>query len=144
MLLSAMFMLAGCGGGKDFGPTGTVSGQVLFEGKPLAAMHAVVFMNLTSGYACKGDTDAAGNYKLDSWNNGALPVGDYSVAVRLPLPEVDPETIDPEELMNNPRLAAKMRQIEFSYPHKYSQIALSGLKFTVAEGENTYQIDLKK
>ncbi len=143
-MVFVLALFAGCGEGKEYGPTGTVSGTVLFEGKPLAPNHAVVFMNLRSGYACKGDTDAAGNYQLDSWNNGELPIGKYSVTVRLPLPEIDPETIDPEELMNNPRLLAKMKQVGYSYPRKYSQIATSGLKFTVAEGENSYPIELKK
>jgi len=133
-------VISGCSGGPDYGPTGTVSGTLLYKGQPLTPGTAVVFKNLTIGHACMGVTSAEGAYTLDSWNNGNLPVGRYEVMIQPPVP-VDPETLDPEALLNNPKLMESTR-VKYDFPQKYSQLSSSGLSFEVKEGKNEYPIEL--
>jgi hypothetical protein len=87
-----------------------------------------------------GVTSAEGAYTLDSWNNGNLPVGRYEVMIQPPVP-VDPETLDPEALLNNPKLMESTR-VKYDFPQKYSQLSSSGLSFEVKEGKNEYPIEL--
>ena len=124
----------------DYGPTGTVCGTLLYDGKTVAPGTMVVFKNLTTGHACTGETDAQGHYRLDSWNRGELPVGTYSVMIQPPQP-VDPETIDPEVLIDNPQLMESV-ELKFDFPEKYGQIATSGLSFEVKAGTNEFPIEL--
>jgi hypothetical protein len=100
----------------------------------------VIFKNLTTGHSCVGEVDAAGNYTLDSWNDGRLPVGTYSVMIHPP-PAIDPETIDPEVLIENPEMMENMEP-EFDFPKRYSRIATSGLSFEIEQGKNEYSIEL--
>lgn len=129
-----------CARGPDYGPTGTVRGSLQYKGQPLAAGTAVVFKDLTAGYACMGLTGPDGTFRLDSWNQGNLPIGRYDVMIRPPEP-VDPDSLDPEELLNNPKLMESTR-LKYDFPQKYSQLATSGLSFEVKEGENEYPIEL--
>jgi len=133
-------VVSGCSGSHDYGPTGTVSGKLLYKGQPLALGTAVVFKNLTTGYSCMGQTGPGGEYTLDSWNNGNLPVGSYEVMIQPPAP-IDPETIDPQTLIDNPKLMEQTK-VQYDFPRKYSQLSSSGLKFEVKEGKNEYQIEL--
>jgi hypothetical protein len=132
--------IGGCARGPDYGPTGTVRGSLLYKGQPLAPGTAVVFKELTVGYACMGQTSPDGTYQLDSWNQGNLPIGRYEVMIQPPEP-VDPDSIDPDELINNPGLMESTK-VKYDFPRKYSQLATSGLSFEVKEGENEYQIEL--
>jgi len=133
-------VVSGCSSGHDYGPTGTVSGRLLYKGQPLTPGTAVVFKNLTTGHACMGATGQAGDFRLDSWNNGNVPVGKYEVMIQPPA-AVDPETIDPQALIDNPELMESTR-VKFDFPQKYSHLASSGLNFEVKEGPNEYQIEL--
>ena len=133
-------VVSGCSGGYDYGPTGTVSGKLLYKGQPLTPGTAVVLKNLTTGHACMGQTGPAGDFTLNSWNDGNLPVGKYEVMIQPPAP-VDPETIDPQALIDNPKLMEQTK-VKYDFPQKYSQLSSSGLSFEVKEGKNEYQIDL--
>lgn len=130
----------GCSGGNDYGPTGTVSGRLLYKGQPLTPGTAVVFKNLTTGRACMGTTGKEGDFTLNSWNKGNLPIGRYEVMIQPPAP-VDPETIDPQALIDNPKLMESTK-VKFDFPKKYSQVATSGLSFEVKDGKNEYPIEL--
>lgn len=133
-------VVSGCSGGYDYGPTGTVSGKLLYKGQPLRPGTAVVLKNLTTGYACMGQTGPAGEYTLDSWNDGNLPVGKYEVMIQPPAP-IDPETIDPQALIDNPKLMEQTK-VTYDFPQKYSQLSSSGLSFEVKEGKNEYNVEL--
>jgi hypothetical protein len=129
-----------CSRGPDYGPTGTVRGSLQYKGQSLAAGTAVVFRDLTAGYTCMGLTNPDGTFRLDSWNQGNLPIGRYDAMIRPPEP-VDPDTLDPDDLINNPGLMESTR-LKYDFPQKYSQLATSGLSFEVKEGENEYPIEL--
>jgi hypothetical protein len=142
LLVAAVLLGAagGCARGPDYGPTGTVRGTLRYQGQPLAAGTAVVFKELTAGYACMGLTTPDGAYRLDSWNQGNLPIGRYEVMIQPPAP-LDPDSLDPDELINNPELMERT-QVKYDFPRKYSQLATSGLSCDVKEGENEFPIEL--
>jgi len=137
LLLAIPVALVGCGDG--LGPTGTVSGNVTYNGEPLAPEHAVALMNLETGYACQGYTDAEGNYTLDSWNDGELPIGTYSVQISPPLGAVIESATGGEgedEFVD--------RQVgEVTYPRRYTAYGASETSFEVKEGENTFDLDME-
>jgi hypothetical protein len=141
LTLSVLFVLAvaGCQEGVDYGPTGTVSGKLTMEGKPLLAGTQVVFMHPENGYAAFGNTDAAGAYKITSWNDGNLPVGKYQVMVQGPV-GTDPDSVTAEQMLEPQMEGIK----EAEFPFKYRQTSTSGLSYEVKTGENTINIDLTK
>jgi hypothetical protein len=127
---------AGCSGEFDYGPTGTVSGRLTMDGKPLKEGTQVAFMQLEKGYIAFGPTDPDGNFTVSSWNEGQLPVGQYTVMIQ---PPGGVQTKEPtaEEL-----LAGKGKVAATQFPMKYSQTSTSGLKYEVKEGENRFEIDI--
>jgi hypothetical protein len=132
--------LSGCQKGVDYGPTGKVSGKLTMEGKPLSPGTQVVFMHPEKGYAAFGNTDAAGAYKITSWNDGNMPIGPYQVMIQAPAGNDDPESMTPEQMLD-PEIEG-IKEAEF--PFKYRQTSTSGLSFEVKTGENTIDIDLTK
>ena len=132
-----LLVAAGCGGTAevDLGPTGTVSGFAMIDGKPLAPETQIVFLEPAKGYCASGYLDAGGNYKATSWNDGNLPVGTYKVTVQPPPP---PELSAEEALSDH----GEKSNPPAEFPEKYREAATSGLEFTIAEGENTYAIEL--
>jgi hypothetical protein len=140
ILLAALLGLAwGCNQGVDYGPTGTAAGRLTMNGKPLSAGTQVVFMHAEKGYASFGTTDAEGNFKITSWNDGRLPIGKYQVMIQAPAGSAaDPDSATAEEL-----LAPQTGELSSAeFPFKYRQVSTSGLSFEVKEGENSFPIDL--
>jgi hypothetical protein len=135
--------LAGCGGDFDYGPTGTITGRLTLEGKPLPAGSSAVFMEPKAGYLAFGLTDADGNYTVNTWNNGNMPIGTYRVMVHPPAPANDSETASAEELLANPE-KYKARPVKTEIPKKYRETSTSGLSFDIQKGQNKIDIDLKK
>lgn len=135
-----IFMLPGCGGGVDYGPTGRIKGTLTMEGEPLAEGTQVVFMHPEKGYAAFGATDAQGNYEITTWNEGNMPIGTYKVMIQPAV--LAGQTAEPsaEDLLDNPEKFEQMPQGNF--PYKYRQTSSSGLEFAVDEGENVIDIDL--
>ena len=80
------------------------------------------------------------SFTITSWNNGRLPIGKYETTIQ---PALDPNWAEPtaEDLMNNPRA---MVVPVADFPAKYRDPKTSGLAFEVKEGENKFEIDLKK
>lgn len=140
LLIGALALAcSGCTRTADLGPTGTVSGTLSYKGQPLAPGTAVVFMNMTAGHTCMGATDAQGQYTLDSWNDGDLPIGTYDVMIRPPGPEMDSDLADSDVDVSE---AATTEQVVFDFPKKYGAMATSGLQFEVKEGANDIPIEL--
>jgi hypothetical protein len=130
---------AGCQQGVDYGPTGTVSGKLTMEGKPLLPQTQVVFMHAEKGYAAFGNTDSAGSYKIISWNDGNLPIGKYQVMIQAPAGS-DPDSVSAEQMLEPQMDGIK----EAEFPFKYRQTSTSGLSYEVKAGENSIDIDLTK
>ena len=137
-------MLVGCFGSAL--PTGTLSGKVMYNGKPVPAGCLVTFVS-DRGFASQGIVDASGNYKLMMEGEPNIPVAKYSVAVVFP-GIVGPEMTAEDEkkyMAGDPATVAKFtqKQKKSPIPEKYEDNIKSGLSFEIKEGENTYDIDLK-
>lgn len=142
-VLSLVAVVLGCRG-QSFGPTGRVSGKLTMDGKPLPAGHAVSFMQMEKGFLAYGTTDAEGNFQVNSWNNGEMPVGSYDVMIAPPAgtdPAEDPN-LSAEERFEKSATGAAPRQ-KILLPMKYRQTTTSGLKYDIKDGDNHFDIDLK-
>lgn len=156
VFFSCMLVLAlGCGGPGE----GAVSGQVLFDGKPLPGGRLTFRPGDPRQNAVSAEIDERGNFQA------VLPAGEVSIC------------IDNRELEPPPRLIAavppglspefqkalassKVSRIEpptpaaaaqeqpagryVKIPERYYTIEDSQLKFTVAPGEQRQNIELKK
>jgi hypothetical protein len=124
-------MLAGCGGDPvDALPREAVSGQVTFEGKPLAA--GLIQFQPTGQEATAGSAAvAAGRYAIRK-DEGLVP-GKYRVAITTPVAEAGPSPALPGDEKPPPREPI---------PARYN--AKSTLSADVTKGgPNTFDFDLK-
>ena len=135
LLLSA-FLVCGCGGGR-----GTVSGKVVFDGKPLAT-------GMISFHSKVGNKEV---------NNAAIVNGAYSIS-NLPAGETDVtiKSVDPAKAASgsgakaskeggaDARSAPKEGTSNYvPIPQRYGVPDQSGLTLTVTKGEQTFNVDLK-
>ncbi len=134
-------VIAGCNG-HDFGPTGTVAGTLLRDGEPLRSGTVVVFMQVDQGYAGYGETDAQGNFRILSFNDGNMPVGRYQVMLQPVTLGPDPESATPEDLLDRPEMFQAVEATE-EFDFKYRQTSTSGLEFDVEAGENVFRIEIE-
>lgn len=100
----------------------TVAGAVLLDGKPLEGASIGFHLADPAKPPVVATTDKAGTYKV------ALPAGEYTVTVvkAVVVPKSDP----PRETLVT--------------PGKYASPKTSGLKVTVKDGANTFNVELKK
>jgi len=127
-------LLVGCGGS---GPTGTVTGKVTKDGKPVAAQ--VSFIGETS--SASGVSDAStGIYTLSSGESIGILAGKYRIAVSDISSDVDTGAADYAAMMSGGTAAAKPASV---IPAKYNSFGTSGLECTITEGANTVDIALE-
>jgi hypothetical protein len=125
-LVLAVAVLAPGGCGKGGKPTGRVSGQVLYAGKPVTEGE-VNFFSKERGVGAVAKIDSSGNYALPD----PIETGEYKVYVTPPLPK----TVDPKK--------GEAKKVSSPIPRKYRDAATSDLTYTVKEGPNDYKIELK-
>lgn len=110
--------VAGCGPSRDpnLPPTAPVSGQVMYDGKPLAE-GTVTFHPQGAGNPAVGLLDENGEFSLSTYtvDDGAV-VGEHSVTIDIP-PPLDGS--DPAD--------------HFSVPDRYTDPETTPLKVTVPE-----------
>lgn len=141
--VACLLVAQGCSRAPDYGPTGTIDGLLTLEGKPLQPGTAVMFMHPERGFLAFGTTDAAGNYQVDSWNNGQIPVGRYRVMIQPPsVPNETADSGDLDALMNQIQ-QSKPLVAKADFPARYRTVAKSGLDFEVVPGVNSFQINLE-
>ena len=152
LLVISALACGGCAEPVDLGPTGTISGNLTYNGKPLAEGTQVVFMQRQRGFAGLGATDAEGNFTITLYrkSTGAtseMPVGTYIVMVQPPSdPNAEMELADPSDVATpNEMSSANQKQlfVKTEFPMKYRQPSTSGITREVKEGPNTFEIDLK-
>lgn len=131
--------LVGCGS-DPYGPTGKVTGKLTMDGKPLAAGHAVSFMQMEKGFLAYGITDAEGKFVVKSWNDGKMPIGSYSVMIAPPGGEGETSDLSAEDRFEQGQANGKSKS---SFPARYRETTTSGLKYDIVEGDNNFDIDLK-
>lgn len=122
-------LLNGCGASVDEVPTGTVSGTVQFDGKPLSGAR-VNFTSGTAGAGAYADLQQDGSYSITE----SIPAGDYKIYLSSPgLGDAPPSESGNQELKD----ALK------DVPQKYQSDQSTDLQTVIKEGENTFNIDLK-
>ena len=111
----------GCGSGEP--PTGSVSGNVTYNGQPVTT-GVVTLVNDQAGIGASGELDASGRYRIES-----IRTGQYKVAIyrEPPPPGSGPEVF---------------RSWKLNIPEEYQDLESSGLTATVSEGENTADFSL--
>ena len=136
--------LAGCGGDEGLtstDPQASVSGKVVYEGKPIPLDSAVVFYCADKGVTASGKVDSLGAYSLTgSIPALGIPAGRYQVMISPPS-EPPPEVGDPgyeQFMMGQIKEPPRPKEI----PEKFSSFATSKLVLEVKEGENTFDFDL--
>ena len=131
----------GCGSNRDEVPglKGTVSGKVLYQGKPVPAGSTVnVFHQTNRGLVGAAVVNDSGNYKMMFDGKDQIPVGLYNVAVASPYIQLSPEEM--EEIMKNPD--APRKTVPPVIPFKFAEIGDASPKYEVKEGANTFDIIL--
>lgn len=137
--LLLLVLAIGCG---DDGrpPLVPVSGVVTLDNEPIAGA-AVMFMPLAGGRPAQGVTDAAGKFRLTTFddNDGAL-VGNHQVTITKV--EVTGMTATADGLSG----VVDPSQIKETWiiPQKYAQPDSSGLSATVANGMDEVTFSLTK
>lgn len=129
----------GCGAkGRGYnGPTGTVTGKVTLNGKPIEK-GSIAFINENLSINAVGLLKSDGTYALKVGTSFSVPVGDYRIAVTgsdpsAPIP-------DPNDLMSHPE---KFKEND-TIPPKFRDPNSSGLIAVVKEGSNlNVDFDLK-
>lgn len=124
--LTALIALGAAGCGPAPVETGTLSGKVTFDDKPVTS--GKVQVQNESGTAFAAKTDGEGKYTVAE----PVPVGKYKVIV-LPNDEAPPAGSVPP-----PPKPKDTKDI----PEKYRQVLTSGLETTVNKGPNTYDVKM--
>ena len=142
-MASAAIIFTGCGGSEGYsGPTGTVSGTLSLDEKPIAGN--ISFINSTDGFTASGAADSSGSFSLMSNGSMEIPVGKYQVAVTAaPGQEISPEAAM-QASVENPDGDGSVDSAtpDSTIPGKYSSPGGSGLSFEVTEGSNSFEVKL--
>lgn len=139
--LLGLVQCSGCGGSSlPKGETGTVSGNVTFEGKAIPDKSSVIFMRDEGGITAVGEVDANGEYVLRMRDGLKILVGVYRVSVVPPNPAAN---LDQDEIMklhmaNKLPDPAKIKEI----PERYRSPEGSKLIYEVNPGPNRYDFDM--
>jgi hypothetical protein len=148
-LLFVLTLPAGCGGSQ-----GTVSGQVLFHGKPLPGGRVIFRPDDSSKNTVTAQLDENGRYEA------TLPAGAVKIAVdnrelrRLPSaprPALPPGVTLPPPSKSGAGSPApppentppKLPGNYIPIPPRYCDVDASGLTYTVKPGTQSYDIELK-
>ncbi|QDT97524.1 hypothetical protein [Gimesia aquarii] len=137
------FTFSACSSKTDYGPMGSVNGKLTLDGKTIDEGTQLLFMKMDAGYAAFGETDADGNYSItwarDGERKSELPLGSYKVLIQPPTVGKNTEEMSAEEMLEGGDAAPAKPK----FPVKYQQHSTSGLEYTIKEGENKIDIDLK-
>jgi hypothetical protein len=140
-LLTAM---TGCGKNPRSAEHVEVSGNVLFQGKPLPGGE-VKFVAINGGFAATGIIDENGHYQIKA------PVGEVEIGVSNRMLRANgglrggrgpQEAVSLREKKAGERKAQLVKGRWVNIPSGYADPHTSGLKYTVEPGSQTYDIKL--
>jgi hypothetical protein len=131
--LAVIFLaIIGCGAGEA---RGRVAGKVTFQGQAVPE-GIIVFSNDEKGVHLNTKLKPDGSYEIITAKGAGLSVGNYSISVCPPLPELAPVSADPA--------AAKRDAKQYpNIPQKYRDPKTSRLTLTVKEGDNQFDIAMQ-
>ncbi|QDV48730.1 hypothetical protein Enr17x_07430 [Gimesia fumaroli] len=122
-------ILSGCGSRVETIPSGTASGTVKLDGKPLT-QGRINFVSSTTGTGVYTDLQSDGSYELPN----AIPEGDYRVYFTSSgLGDAPPSE------SGNPEMNDALKDV----PKKYQSEQSTDLQALIKEGDNTFDFDLK-
>ena len=125
--LAVLLMLGISGCGEPADPTGSVKGQVTFEGQPVTE-GVVNFFNNAKGTGAQANLDSGGNFALAT----SIPTGDYVVYI------TPPRAPDPV-----PGQSAPPPKDYSNIPAKYRSENNTLLSAKVESGGNTFSFEMK-
>ena len=138
VLLSALVALVGCGSDSNIRP---VTGEVVYKGKPVAGAK-VMFMSAGSARTASGQTNAAGEFALTTFDDkdGAV-IGEHKVAVSMFTDEmVSKMSLAEQEALGKGGYKAKGPG---GVPARYASFDKSGLTAAVeTNGKNHFHFEL--
>ncbi|MEQ8854805.1 hypothetical protein [Gimesia sp.] len=127
LFLGSVLLLSGCGG-TDTPPAGEVTGKVTLEGEALQE-GVVSFYSAKLGSGGSAEITTEGTYTLSE----PLQTGQYAVTV-LPPPEPPPQDLVPQDVKVD----------DAKFPARYRDPQKSNLTLEIVEGDNIFDIDMKK
>lgn len=142
-MIGTVSMVSGCGSGGNLpaGATGTVRGNVKYNGKPVPAGCSVVFIRDDDGLIGTGVVNSDGDYVLRMRDGLKVVVGVYRVSVTPPDVAAN---LNQDEIM---RLQAAGKLPDPAtvkeVPMKYRSPEGSSLICDVQPGSNTFDIEMK-
>lgn len=147
-------VLAGCGGRElpEDETFGTVKGTIKHNGQAVAEGTQVVFKNVKKGWMATASVKTDGAFSLRFRDGTDIPTGLYAIGITPPSVgnEVDPDSQPDEygEMMGFNASTGKASKTddkaeEFQFPARFANPDTSAEEFTVKEGENEYNLDMK-
>lgn len=136
-----LLLTSGCGGGGlPAGETGTVSGTVTYNGKPVPEGCGVMFLPVSgeAGVMGIGTTDSSGAYTLKMRNEENILAGKYTVGISPP--NSDNGSDDPDSAAN---VSEETSEPKLPFPEKYLSPETSEVTFDVVAGSNSFNIEMK-
>lgn len=138
-----LFVNSGCGGGAslpDGIKTGTVSGTITSNGKPLPEGCVVsCYPEGGTGLPAVSTISSDGTFKLRLKGSFEVPTGLYKVVVQPPPPPAMSEEDEMEASMSDTMPSNDIKEI----PSKYTAADTTPEAIEVKEGSNDVTIDLK-
>lgn len=138
-----LFANFGCGGGSnlpDGVKTGTVSGTVTSNGKPLPEGCIIsCYPEGGTGLPAVCPISSDGTFKLRLKGSFEVPIGVYKVVVQPPPPPAMSEEEEMEASMSDTMPSNEIKEI----PSKYTAADTTPEAIEVKEGANDVKIDLK-
>lgn len=145
VLVVSIALPLGCGGDPSKPKLGQVSGTVIYKGEPVTK-GVVSFVpsggpGAQTGQPATGEIGSDGSYQLTTFeaDDGAV-LGEHVVLVQAV--EMDPSIEGGGMPIPDAQGRLNIKPPKHLVPEKYSKVETSPLRFTVAEGSNTYDIEL--
>lgn len=137
LMLGLLAWTTGCSKNPRSVGHADVSGQVLFQGKPLPGGQ-VTFVTVKGGFTSAGPIDENGNYHIEA------PLGEVIIGVdnqMLVKNRRSPQKVShPKQPGEDQEHTIKGRFVDI--PSQYGDPSTSGLKYTVQPGTQTHNIEL--
>jgi hypothetical protein len=143
---AALAFVFGCGGDPNKPKLGRVSGKVTYNGKPVTE-GVVSFVpdsgpGSQTGQSATGEIGPDGSYTLTTFeNNDGAVLGEHKVLVQAR--EEDPALKGGGMPIPDAQGNFKIKPPKYLVPKKYETADQTPLRYTVKEGSNTYDIELK-
>lgn len=145
LLACLVFGSVGCSSGTPAPPTVNVTGEVLYQSKPVEGAYVTFASKSAEVKSASGTTDASGKFTLKTYVDptkevtGAMP-GDYQVSISK-IEKKAPMT--PEEMSKISQSGQMIPPPKSLIPQKYSEITSSGLNASVKQGDsNNFKFEL--